>query len=167
MMSAVKIIAEEIASKGPLAVAGTKEILNYGRDHTIEESLNHVALWNAAMGISDEMSVAFEAKANKKDPEFDDLIKKKKAGIGQYVNAGSILGSAFSTEKVLIPLPLTDTELSYFGLPLGYESKGYFDGPKVVFRSYISRQKTEMRVRMVPFLLQKKWKKNLLVKKVF
>ena len=76
MMSAVKIIAEEIASKGPLAVAGTKEILNYGRDHTIEESLNHVALWNAAMGISDEMSVAFEAKANKKDPEFDDLIPR-------------------------------------------------------------------------------------------
>ena len=76
MMSAVKIIAEEIASKGPLAVAGTKEILNYGRDHTIEESLNHVALWNAAMGISDEMSVAFEAKANNKDPEFDDLIPR-------------------------------------------------------------------------------------------
>jgi RND family efflux transporter MFP subunit len=74
---------------------------------------------------------------------FDGLIKKKNAGIGQYVNAGSILGSAFSTEKVLIPLPLTDTELSYLGLPLGYESKGYFDGPKVVFRSYISRKNIE------------------------
>ncbi len=74
---------------------------------------------------------------------FDGLIKKKNAGIGQYVNAGSILGSAFSTEKVLIPLPLTDTELSYLGLPLGYESKGYFDGPKVVFKSYISRKNIE------------------------
>ena len=74
---------------------------------------------------------------------FDGLIKKKNAGTGQYVNAGSILGSAFSTEKVLIPLPLTDTELSYLGLPLGYESKGYFDGPKVIFRSYISRKNIE------------------------
>ena len=74
---------------------------------------------------------------------FDGIIKKKNAGIGQYVNAGSILGSAFSTEKVLIPLPLTDTELSYLGLPLGYESKGYFDGPKVIFRSYISRKNIE------------------------
>ena len=74
---------------------------------------------------------------------FDGLIKKKNAGIGQYVNAGSILGSAFSTEKVLIPLPLTDTELSYLGLPLGYEAKGYFDGPKVIFRSFISRQYIE------------------------
>ena len=74
---------------------------------------------------------------------FDGLIKKKNAGIGQYVNAGSILGSAFSTEKVLIPLPLTDTELSYLGLPLGYESKEYFDGPKVIFRSFISRKNIE------------------------
>ena len=74
---------------------------------------------------------------------FDGLIKKKNAGIGQYVNAGSILGSAFSTEKVLIPLPLTDTELSYLGLPLGYESKEYLDGPKVIFRSFISRKNIE------------------------
>jgi hypothetical protein len=28
------------------------------------------------MGISDEMSVAFEAKVGKKDPEFDDLIPR-------------------------------------------------------------------------------------------
>ena len=68
-----KFICEKQIKKG---VSGTKEILNYGRDHTIEESLNHVALWNAAMGISDEMSVAFEAKANNKDPEFDDLIPR-------------------------------------------------------------------------------------------
>ena len=74
---------------------------------------------------------------------FDGLIKKKNAGIGQYVNAGSILGSAFSTEKVLIPLPLTDTELSYLGLPLGYESKKYLDGPKVIFRSFISSKNIE------------------------
>ena len=74
---------------------------------------------------------------------FDGLIQKKNAGIGQYVNAGSVLGSAFSTEKVLIPLPLTDTELSYLGLPLGYEAKGYLDGPKVIFRSFISRKYIE------------------------
>ena len=79
---------------------------------------------------------------------FDGLIKKKNAGIVQYVNAGSILGSAFSTEKVLIPLPLTDTELSYLGLPLGYESKGYFDGPKVIFRSFISREYIEWNGRI-------------------
>ena len=74
---------------------------------------------------------------------FDGLIKRKNAGIGQYVNAGSVLGSAFSTEKVLIPLPLTDTELSYLGLPLGYEAENFFSGPKVIFKSFISRKNVE------------------------
>ena len=74
---------------------------------------------------------------------FDGLIKRKNAGIGQYVNAGSILGSAFSTEKVLIALPLTDTELSYLGLPLGYEAESFFKGPKVVFKSFVSRKNIE------------------------
>ena len=71
-------VAKDIASKGPLAIAGTKESLNYGRDHTTEESLNHIALWNNAMGIGDEMSVAFKAKAENKDPEFEDLLPRRR-----------------------------------------------------------------------------------------
>ena len=47
-------------------------------DHTVEESLNHIALWNTAVGISDEMSVAFKAKAENKDPEFEDMLPRRK-----------------------------------------------------------------------------------------
>ncbi len=104
------------------------------------------ALLNAAK--ADLEKSKFSLKKTIISLPFDGLIKKKKAGIGQYVNAGSVLGSAFSTEKVLIPLPLTDTELSYLGLPLGYESKGYFDGPKVIFRSFISREYIEWNGRI-------------------
>ena len=78
MMKGVMEVAKDIASKGPLAIAGTKESLNYGRDHTTEESLNHIALWNNAMGIGDEMSVAFKAKAENKDPEFEDLLPRRR-----------------------------------------------------------------------------------------
>ena len=49
MMEKVMEVAANIASKGPLAIAGTKESLNYGRDHTVEESLNHIALWNLSL----------------------------------------------------------------------------------------------------------------------
>ena len=108
------------------------------RIHQLEEAR---ALLNAAEADLEKAKLNLERTVI--NLPFDGLIKKKNAGIGQYVNAGSILGSAFSTEKVLIPLPLTDTELSYLGLPLGYESKGYFDGPKVIFRSYISRKNIE------------------------
>jgi enoyl-CoA hydratase len=84
MMEGVMEVAKDIASKGPLAIAGTKESLNYGRDHTVEESLNHIALWNTAVGISDEMGEVFKAKAEKKDPEFEDLMPRRKYLDGEF-----------------------------------------------------------------------------------
>ena len=57
---------------------------------------------------------------------FQGIIRQKKTGVGQFVGTGSILATAFSTEEVLIALPLTDTELSYLGLPLAYEEESIF-----------------------------------------
>ena len=71
-------VAHEIADKAPLAISGTKEVLNYNRDHTVEESLNYNALWNAAMDFSDDMMEAFKSKTEKRDPDFQDLVKKGK-----------------------------------------------------------------------------------------
>ncbi len=84
MMQGVMEVAKEIASKGPLAIAGTKESLNYGRDHTVEESLNHIALWNTAVGINDEMGTVFKAKAENKEPEFEDLLPRRKYLDGEF-----------------------------------------------------------------------------------
>ena len=71
-------VASEIADKAPLAISGIKEVLNYNRDHTVEESLNYNALWNAAMNFSDDMMEAFKSKTEKRDPDFQDLVKKGK-----------------------------------------------------------------------------------------
>ena len=71
-------VAHEIADKAPLAISGVKEVLNYNRDHTVEESLNYNALWNAAMNFSDDMMEAFKSKTQKRDPDFQDLVKKGK-----------------------------------------------------------------------------------------
>ena len=71
-------VAHEIADKAPLAISGIKEVLNYNRDHTVEESLNYNALWNAAMNFSDDMMEAFKSKTEKRDSDFQDLVKKGK-----------------------------------------------------------------------------------------
>tara|TARA_Y100000815_G_scaffold263326_1_gene277771 strand:+ start:82 stop:936 length:855 start_codon:yes stop_codon:yes gene_type:complete len=71
-------VAHEITDKAPLAISGVKEVLNYNRDHTVEESLNYNALWNAAMNFSDDMMEAFKSKTEKRDPDFQDLVKKGK-----------------------------------------------------------------------------------------
>ena len=71
-------VAGEIADKAPLAVTGAKEVLNYNRDHTVEESLNYTALWNSAMNFSDDMMEAFKSKTENRDPEYKGLVKRTK-----------------------------------------------------------------------------------------
>lgn len=72
MMNEVKKIAEEIASKSPLAIRGTKEMILYTRDHTVEEGLNYIATWNASMLLSNDLQEGISAQVEKRKPEFED-----------------------------------------------------------------------------------------------
>ena len=66
-------LAALIASKSPLAVAGTKENLLFSRDHTIAEGLDYVALWNAAALQSEDMPNAAAAFMMKTTATFSKL----------------------------------------------------------------------------------------------
>ncbi|MES2894798.1 MAG: crotonase/enoyl-CoA hydratase family protein [Pseudomonadota bacterium] len=67
------VTAREIASKAPLAVAGSKVMINYARDHTIKDGLDYIAVWQTGMFSGAHMGEAFKAKAEKRDPVFQDL----------------------------------------------------------------------------------------------
>lgn len=73
MVGGVLAIAREIASKSPLAVWGSKEMLLHARDHTVAEGLEHIASWQTGMFQPGDMLEAFSAKAEGRDPEFPDL----------------------------------------------------------------------------------------------
>ena len=73
MLDGVLAIAAEIAVKSPLAIWGTKETVNYARDHTVADSLAQIATWQAGMFQPDDMLEAFQAKAEGREPTFDDL----------------------------------------------------------------------------------------------
>ncbi|MCG8503460.1 MAG: crotonase/enoyl-CoA hydratase family protein [Sphingomonadales bacterium] len=73
MLAHLAELAGEIAGKSPLAVAGTKEMLTYARDHSVADGLNYVATWNAAMLLSDDLKNAVMAQMSKSEPEFPDL----------------------------------------------------------------------------------------------
>eukprot|EP01064_Diplonema_japonicum_P027989 TRINITY_DN4205_c1_g2_i1.p1 TRINITY_DN4205_c1_g2~~TRINITY_DN4205_c1_g2_i1.p1 ORF type:complete len:272 (+),score=57.01 TRINITY_DN4205_c1_g2_i1:62-877(+) len=66
-------LASVIASKSPIAVAGTKHNINYSRDHTVEDSLKHIALWNSAMLQSKDVMIAAQASLAKKKATFAKL----------------------------------------------------------------------------------------------
>ncbi|CAK7263510.1 hypothetical protein SEPCBS57363_000595 [Sporothrix epigloea] len=66
-------MAAVIASKSPVAVQGTKELLHHGRDHTIAESLKYTAVWNAAAVQCDDVQSALMSGLNKTKPRFAKL----------------------------------------------------------------------------------------------
>ncbi|AMB86093.1 enoyl-CoA hydratase [Pseudomonas agarici] len=72
LFAGVMGIAREIAGKSPIAVSGTKEMLGYMRDHRIDDGLEYVATWNAAMLQSTDLRVAIAAHMSKQKPEFQD-----------------------------------------------------------------------------------------------
>ena len=73
MMEAVMAIAEEIASKSPLAIHGTKEAINYSRDHSVEDSLRHIALWQSGMFHPTDLEESFTAQSQGRAPSYEDL----------------------------------------------------------------------------------------------
>jgi enoyl-CoA hydratase len=72
-LAAADSLAAEIAAKSPLAIMGTKTVLNRGRDQSIAEGLDYVALWNAAMLPGADMTEAVTAALEKRAPRFADL----------------------------------------------------------------------------------------------
>lgn len=74
LVTGVLEIAAEIAAQSPLAIWGTKEMVNYGRDHSVADGLNFIATWQTGMFQGADMMEAFAAKAEKRDPDYQDLL---------------------------------------------------------------------------------------------
>lgn len=72
LYAGVQEMAALVASKSPLCIRGTKEMLNYARDHSTADSLNYMAAWNAAMLMSADLGTAMMASMAKQTPEFKD-----------------------------------------------------------------------------------------------
>jgi enoyl-CoA hydratase len=66
-------LAQRIAAKSPLAVAGAKLALNHARDHGTAASLHQMTLLQSAIFDTGDMGKAIAAWKDKRDGEFDAL----------------------------------------------------------------------------------------------
>ena len=66
-------LARTIASKSPLAIAGSKLALNHARDHSTASSLQQMTLLQSAIFDTGEMATAIAAWKSKRSAEFDAL----------------------------------------------------------------------------------------------
>ncbi len=78
MLEKVLEVAATIASKSPMAIHGTKEMLNYTRDHSVDDALNYMAVWQSGMFFSNDLFEAAAANAQKREPMFENLLPPKK-----------------------------------------------------------------------------------------
>ncbi|KAG7001328.1 oxoglutarate/iron-dependent dioxygenase [Physcia stellaris] len=65
--------AETVAGKSPVAVQGTKEILDWSRDRSVEDGLRYTAVWNSAMVQTNDVPEAMQAGMKKRKPTFEKL----------------------------------------------------------------------------------------------
>jgi enoyl-CoA hydratase len=80
MLNHVLELAGEIATKSPLAVHGSKVMINYARDHSIADGLDYIATWQAGMyNPAADMMESFKAKQEKRVPEYADLLPLRKS----------------------------------------------------------------------------------------
>lgn len=77
MLDDVMKIAAQIASKAPLAMRGCKRMINYSRDHSVADTLDYVAIWNASHFQPEEIMEAVAARGEKRAGKFVDLPKKR------------------------------------------------------------------------------------------
>ena len=66
-------VAKEISEKSPVAVVGCKKILEYSRDHSVQDGLEFVRNWNSFATQSSDFYNAIMGQIQKKKPEFPKL----------------------------------------------------------------------------------------------
>ena len=70
LLIAARKMASDIAELSPLTVQGTKKVMAYAEDHTEEESLDQIALWNSSFLRSDDLAEAVKAFIERRKPVF-------------------------------------------------------------------------------------------------
>ncbi|OJD20935.1 hypothetical protein ACJ73_07727 [Blastomyces percursus] len=66
-------MARVMASKSPVAVQGTKELLNWSRDHSVQDGLRYTGVWNSAAIQTNDIQRALLSGLEKRVPTFEKL----------------------------------------------------------------------------------------------
>jgi enoyl-CoA hydratase len=73
MLAAVLQCADEIAAKPPVAIWGTKQAINYARDHSVEDSLRQMSWLQGAIWSNTHVGEAIGAMKERRAGSFPEL----------------------------------------------------------------------------------------------
>ncbi|MAC88239.1 MULTISPECIES: efflux RND transporter periplasmic adaptor subunit [Maricaulis] len=87
------------------------------REPQLAEARAQLAAANATL-----QSARLDLQRTRISAPFSGRVRAKNADLGQYVSPGTQLGTVFSTDAILVRLPLTDHELGLLGIPIAYNA---------------------------------------------
>lgn len=87
------------------------------REPQMAEARAQLAAAEAAL-----QSARLDLQRTRVSAPFSGRVRSKNADLGQYVGPGTNLGEVFSTDTVLVRLPLTDHQLGLLGVPVAYNA---------------------------------------------
>ena len=79
---------------------------------------------------------------------FNGRVVSRMVGVGQYISAGTQLGTVFADDTVEVRLPLTDLQMAELQLPMGFAANAD-NAPVVKFTSMVGRTAHEWEGRIV------------------
>lgn len=77
LLAGVLDIARQMAAQSPLAVTGCKTMLNYARDHSVNDSLEYMATWQAGMFQPTDLQESLAAKQQKRATAYAPLLPQE------------------------------------------------------------------------------------------
>lgn len=80
---------------------------------------------------------------------FDGRVRQKNADLGQYVGPGARIGRVFSTDRVQVRLPLTNSELAILDLPLAFRASDEAEGRHASLSAQVAGSEREWEGRLV------------------
>jgi enoyl-CoA hydratase len=73
LLAGVMLIARKIATKAPVAIAATKQMVSYARDHSVAESFTMLNALQPSVFSAADIQAAMIARSKKQAAEFADL----------------------------------------------------------------------------------------------
>jgi len=103
------------------------------REPQMAEARAQLAAANASL-----QSARLDLQRTRISAPFPGRVRTKNVGLGQFVSLGTPLGEVFSTDSVLIRLPLTDNDLGLLGIPIAYNATGDDEGIDVTLTATLA-----------------------------
>lgn len=82
MLTEVMQVAREIAARAPVAVWASKQAIDYARDHGVADGLKQMGWLQSGVWDTAAVGEAIRARAEKRDPSYDDLEPLRYFGDG-------------------------------------------------------------------------------------